>query len=142
MIRDLFEDICSPYASGMDRLIGVLLLILISLTAILVLGLAFLLIDEAGVKSHEVTSTSIVQKEYTPAHTTHGFIPAGKVIIPTTTHHPNRYTLYFDIEGNYTSINVSGEFFDVIRIGDRVEVQYGHRRISGSPIAHTISLNR
>jgi hypothetical protein len=46
--------------------------------------------------------------------------------------HPESYRLHFEIEGEKISTSVKKKFFDDIRVGDRIEVDYGFGRLSNS----------
>ncbi|KXK08009.1 MAG: hypothetical protein UZ21_OP11001000817 [Microgenomates bacterium OLB22] len=142
VFRDLFGDIFSPYSSLTDRLLATLILLITLFAVALAIWLGFTLIDHVGVKATNTASVSIVQKKFIPEHTTHEIMPAGNVMVPTTTYHPDQYTLWFDIEGYSTCINVTRDFFDAVTVGDKVAVLYGHGRLTGSPIARTVSPNK
>jgi len=128
MIKDILSDIFSPCSSFGDRclaaLMGLLMLAVVGLLGLL----AFILVDSIGITPTKTTATVVEAKQVVPAHTT--TILVGTVIVPQ--YHPESYRLHFKIEGEEVSPTVKKKFFDDIKVGDRIEVDYGFGRLSNS----------
>jgi hypothetical protein len=122
MIKDILNDIFPPYWSFGDKCLATLM-------ALGVLGLlAFIIVDSVGITPTKTTVTVVEEKQVVPAHTT--YIMTGKIFIPQ--HHPKSYRLHFKIDGEEVSLTVEKKFFDDIKVGDKIEVDYGFGRLSNS----------
>jgi len=131
MIRDVLGDIFSSYSSFEERCIGVFvaLVALLVVAAVGLLGLlAFVTVDSVGIIPTKTTTSVVEVKQVVPAHTT--AILVGKVIVPQ--YHPESYRLHFKIDGEELSPTVEKKFFDHVRVGDRIEADYGFGRLSNS----------
>jgi len=126
MIKDILNNI-SPYSSFEDKC---LLAALMALCLVGLLGLlAFILVDSVGITPTKTTVTVVEEKQVVPAHTT--YILVGKIFIPQ--HHPKSYRLHFKIDGKKVSLTVEKKFFDDIKVGDKIEVDYGFGRLRRQP---------
>jgi hypothetical protein len=94
----------------------------------LVVLLGFVLVDSVGITPTKTAITVIKVKQVVPAYTT--IIMVGKIIAPQ--HNPESYRLKFNIEGKELSVRVEKKFFDDVKVGDRIEVEYGFGRLSKS----------
>ncbi|HSE35515.1 MAG TPA: hypothetical protein VLB83_05335 [Candidatus Paceibacterota bacterium] len=128
MIRDILRDIFSPYSLFGDRCLAALMALLMLAAVGLVVLLGFVLVDSVGITPTKTATTVVEAKQVVPAHTT--TILVGKVIVPQ--HRPESYRLHFKIDGEELSPTVEKKFFDDVRVGDRIEVDYGFGRLSNS----------
>ncbi|HOX30419.1 MAG TPA: hypothetical protein P5080_05635 [Candidatus Paceibacterota bacterium] len=126
MIRDLLDDIFSPNSSFWERCLGAILVLLILIVVVLVVLLGLNLVDHAGIVSTKTTITVVEAKQIIPAHSK--FILVGKV--PVRRHYPESYQLNFKIDGEEVSPTVEKKFFDSLKVGDKIEVDYGLGRLS------------
>lgn len=110
MITDIFEATLALFAIGCVALLG------------------FVLVDSVGITPTKTTITEVEMKQVVPAYTT--TILVGKVMVPQF--HPESYRLHFKIDGEELSPTVEKNFFDNIRVGDKIEVDYGFGRLSNS----------
>lgn len=129
MIKELLNRIFSRDSSLGERSIAatIVLLVLALTTSIVFLGLV--LVDVAGITPTKTTTTVVEEKRFMPAYAT--IIPAGKTVI--TQYHPEEYRLHFKIGEKKVLHRVDRELFDTIKVGDRIEVDYGFGRLSNSP---------
>jgi hypothetical protein len=132
MFKDIISDIFSHHSSLGDRLLALMIVLIMTIASGLLLFLVLLIVDSAALEGKETTTTTIEQLEVVPAHTTTSNILVGKVMVPQIIHHPESYHVHFDIKDTDTSISVSRPFFDSVDVGQRVEVNYGYGRLSGS----------
>jgi len=114
-----------------SKIVGILFVVLMLFIAAMILGSAFYLVDSSFRPTLEGHGT-VTDKSFTPAHTTHGFIMAGKIMVPTTTHHPDNWKLAVLVGNQTDDVNVSKEFYDQISGSDRVSVKYAKGRLSNS----------
>lgn len=128
MIQDLLREIFSPYSAFGDRCLAALIALLMLAAVGLVVLLVVVLVDSVGITPTKTATVVVETKQVVPAYTT--IILMGKIIVPQ--HHPESYRLHFNIEGEELSSMVEKEFFDGIRVGDRIEVDYGFGRLSNS----------
>jgi hypothetical protein len=132
MIRDLFSDIFSWDTPLVDRIIA--LLLSGAMTALIALcGILFLSqIDKAILNFEKTTIVHVDDKRISPAKTTRGLIPIGKVPVPT--HHRRResYLLSIKLNGVVHECYVKKDVFDNTSAGDRMLVEYGLGWLSGS----------
>jgi hypothetical protein len=128
MIKDILNDIFSPYSSFGDKCLAALIALLM-LVGVGLLGLlAFILVDSVGITPTKTTVTVVEEKQVVPPTTY--ILMAGKIFIPQ--HHPKSYRLHFKIDGEEVSLTVEKKFFDDIKVGDKIEVDYGFGRLSNS----------
>jgi hypothetical protein len=129
MIKDILNDIFSSYSSFEDRCLAALMALLM-LVGVGLLGLlVFILVDSVGITPTKTTVTVVDEKQVVPVHTTY-ILMGGKIFIPQ--HHPESYRLHFKIDGEEVSLTVDKKFFDDIKVGDKIEVDYGFGRLSNS----------
>lgn len=129
MIRGILDDIFSPYSSFGDRFFAALIaLFIIGLVGLL----SFFLIDSVSITSTKTVVTVVEAKQVVPAHTTTTMVMIGKILHPIITHHPESYYLHFKIDDEELDSGVEKEFFDTVDVGERIEVDYGFGRLSGS----------
>ncbi|MBI1363657.1 MAG: hypothetical protein GC134_06700 [Proteobacteria bacterium] len=110
-------------------LLGILWLCAAAVAAIIGL-LVFVAIDSIGVDTHPEPGT-VTGRTFTAAHTTHGMIMAGKVMVPTTTHYPDKWT--FDVKlvsGPAVTCTVSKSQYDAIADGSAVTAIVKSGRLS------------
>ena len=128
MLRGVLNDSLSSHSSFFDRFVGVFIILSI-ITIVVLLGLlTYKIVDSMDVPSVGTVETVIEAKQITPAHHTPMMI--GKVFVMQ--YHPKTYQVCFRMDGWYFCPNVSRDFFDYVNIGDKIEVDYGFGRLSGS----------
>jgi hypothetical protein len=128
MIRYILSDIFSPCSSFGDRCLAALMALLMLAAVGLVVLMGFFLIDSVGITPTKTATTVVEAKQVVPAYST--IILVDKVIIPQ--YYPESYLLHFKIDGEELSPMVEKKFFDDVRVGDRIEVDYGFGRLGNS----------
>jgi len=119
---------------GNDPFMTIITFIMIGVIGTLACGI-FYLIDSSFRKKF-TTSGIIVQKGFTPAHTTVVLQQVGKVSVPQTIHHPDRWSFLVELGGAIDAetdeVDVSVDVYDKLNIGDHVSVRAVTGRLSGS----------
>ncbi len=128
MIRDIVSDIISPHSSFGDRFLAALMALVMLLVSGLVALLGFVLVDSVGITPTKTATTVVEAKQVVSAYTT--TVLMGKVFVPQ--YYPESYQVHFRIDGEELSPTIEKKFFDDIRVGDRIEVDYGFGRLSNS----------
>jgi hypothetical protein len=132
MFRDLLRDIFSQYSTIGERCLALFILIITLVTVGGLMFLVFYFVDSVGIKATKTTTTIIESKEMIPSHSTTTFVMSGKVMIPIKTSYPESYELRFEINGTKCKATVKKEFFDGISVEEKIEVDYGFRRLTKS----------
>jgi hypothetical protein len=140
MISELFEDLFSSYSSISDRLLAGLLLLLMVVVVALLTWLAYVLVDQVNVTATRSTVSVIEEKHVIPGHTATTLIPMGKVLMPITSYQAATYHLEYQIEGRVIDSSVEKPFYDQAHVGDRMRVEYGRGRLSGSSVPTSFQL--
>jgi hypothetical protein len=104
----------------------IILLILAVVGLIVLMGLT--IIDTVGITPTKSVITIVEVKQVVPAHTSNVLVGH----IPAHLHHPESYKLYFKIDEEELSPEVEKKFFDDVKVGDKIEVDYGFGRLSNS----------
>lgn len=125
-LREVFSDFFGKNSTRFDNVMGTILTTLMCALICLVCVATFDFVDTVGVSAVEKTSTTISNKVYTPAHTTG--VVTGKTI--GAIHRSAQYHIYFEIDGEQTSLSVSCDDFKRLAIGDHIEVSYGFGRLT------------
>lgn len=108
------------------------LLVLIGILGIIITGGIFVLIDSSFRKKF-TTAGEILDKGYTPEHTTMIMQQVGKVVVPTTIHHPVRWSFLIDLgDDKIDHVDVSEEVYNEKNVGQIVSVRAVAGRISES----------
>ena len=140
MFRDIFTYIFGRYSDLGDRFLGSVA-VLLMLALIYMLGtMTYCLVDTVGISATRTCQTALTKKETIPAHTTTVLVQTGKVLMPYSTRYSESYLLHFKINGIETTKEVDGSFYDSVKTGDALEVNYGSTRISNSYKAAKIRL--
>ncbi len=122
------------YKMMMDWPFGTILSILICLVSLIIIFLImwglFTIIDSWFLPRQDGIGI-IMDKNFTPAHnTTHLMNVGNNVIIPTTTHYPDDYSLVIEIDGKNDSISVNKKFFKSVSKDSQVRIEFVLGRIS------------
>jgi len=72
----------------------------------------------------------IVNKLFTPAHTTIIYTMAGKTMVPQPIFHHDDWSITVEVGGQQDSISVSEEFYESHSINDTVMAEYVEGRFS------------
>lgn len=128
MFKVIWEDIFSPYSSLGMRFLSVLLLLFILALFCLLGLLGFIAVDTFGVQGTNSTMTVVEVKRVKPPYTT--TVLVGKVPVPQ--YHPTSYWLHFKVEGHIVETTVEKHFFDGVKVGSTIKVDYGLTRLSGA----------
>jgi hypothetical protein len=128
LIREILRVIFSPDSSFVDRSLEVIMALLMPITVALIVFLGFTFVDSVWITPTKTMITEVEMKQVVPAYTTTMLV--GKVMVPQF--HPESYRLHFKIEGENISFTVEKKFFDHIRVGERIEIDYGLGRLSKS----------
>ncbi len=119
----MVSSVFSPSTSFGEKC-ALSLLALCMLSMVVFLGLSGLgVINSENLPSTGTAITVVEQKEIIPAYTT---------MLPGSSHQPESYLIKFKIEGKEKSFAPEKELFDGINPGDKIEVDYGHGRLTGS----------
>lgn len=101
-------------------------------------------INEAGISASETAVTTLDEKELRPAHTTVNFalnIDVPMLGLPfywrNNTFSPEQYWLHFHIGREHFRFPVTRETYERVGTGDRLMVDYRHRRLTGGDIPCT-----
>lgn len=132
MIRDLSETIFSRRSSLVEKLCAIITAFFLLACAALFAFMIFDFFNSEGLKATKTAITVIELKQVVPAHSSTITIVAGKVIFPQTTHHPESYRIHYSIDGKKLDSSVSKVFFDNVKIGSKIEVDYATTRLDGS----------
>lgn len=123
MLYDMYEMGMQAFQRG-DIMFGVISFILligfpllVALVVATLLGAIYDLIDTAGLPE-EMVRGRILEKNYTPAHTT--MILSGKVLVPI--YHPNRWSAVIEVPDATEEIEITEEIYDEIRIDSEMDV--------------------
>lgn len=134
---DMPVDMWSDGAMG--KFMALLWLVIIVIISGLMIGLTYAVIDSAFLK-YQSGEAKIIAKRFDPAHdeTYMQSVVIGKstILIPQTSHYPDRYYLQMEIVGLMGEQQVEKSFYEGITEGKIVSVKYSKRRLS-----NTISFN-
>jgi hypothetical protein len=103
--------------------------------AVIVAGVAlyfaFMVLDGVGLESHE-GEARVTGKEYRESGTTYTTQVIGGTArsIPHTT--GEMYILALEVDGKETQAPVTKELYSTVRTGDRLQVTYQQRRLTGA----------
>jgi hypothetical protein len=115
--------------------IGIFVGVFLWATTILVVGLVLCgvlyLVDSSFLPLHKGYG-KVISLNFTPAHTTTTMVHTGKVTLPCITHHPDAWSVTVDLQFGSDSIRVKQQFYETLKINDRVKVGYVHGRISNN----------
>ncbi len=132
MIKWTLNDILSPHSSLGDRCLAALIALLMLFAFGLLGWLVFILVNSAGIAPTKTTVTVVEEKQVIPAYTVTTLVMSGKVMVPITTYYPESRQLCFKIDGQGLKSTVDKKFFDRIKTGESIEVDYGRGRLNGS----------
>lgn len=115
------------------KYLGFALAILMLFTVGLLIFLVLTMVNSIGLSSSNTVNAIVEDKEAILTHTTTRFVPIGKGgLMPIAESVPETYKIRFKIRDSEVSMNVEKDFFDVAKIGDEIEVDYGIGRVSKS----------
>lgn len=118
-----------------DGWLGAFMLLLIIILIVIVLGLILWFlhwaVDSWFQPQYDGTGT-VIEKSFTPAHTTTTFIMSRNVMIPITDFIPDTWTLYLIAEDRIGSIDVTHEFYNSTKQGQELRIRYRCGRLSKS----------
>jgi len=132
MIKGILSDIFSPHSSFGERCLAALIALFTVLVAWLLGWLIFFLVNSMGIGPTKTAITMVEAKQVVPAYTTTTFVVSGKVMVPITTYFPESYELRFKIDAKNLKSAVEKDFFDRVKTGEKIEVDYGFGRLNGS----------
>ena len=138
-IKEMTWDVITSRDSNLeDKVFGVVMLVLISITSFLVLWFSYALVNEVAVTNVASVSKQMVSKKFTPAHQQTSLIFAGKVTIPQVRHIPDRWSLCFKFEQHEECGEVDQDTYNKAEIGQPFLVSYGVGRIDGKYIVNSV----
>jgi hypothetical protein len=125
-LKDMYIDIFR------DGVTGIILAIILWITSLFVLAILLtgtLYLIDSSFLEESIAKGIITSKRIIPEHTDHGFIMAGKSMIPTTTHYPTSYEIQIRID-NLTDVVLFNENnFNKLKIGQVVNCTYKNGRL-------------
>ncbi len=140
MFKEILDDIFSPYSTLVERCRGIFKALLASVVSglfgilvLLVVILVFTTADSMGIISTKTAVAVVEAKETLPAHVSTTVMFTGKVAVLIPIFHQESYQLLFKISGRELEFAVNKQFFDSLKPGDKIEIDYGFGRITGSP---------
>ena len=111
-------------------ILGFLWVLIIVLIGLSIWGILYL-IDTVGMPT-QTGAGIIIDKSFSPAHSTTTFMMSGKVMIPITTFHSDAWYIYIQVNDIIGSYQVSNAYFDFAKINQHVDVEYSIGRIWNS----------
>ena len=124
-IRDIFID-----GDWVDRLLGALTMGAVILLMVLLSWGVFRLADSVGVERQSSIST-LIQRSHTEAYITTTYHMVGKVMVPSTIHHPESWDFLLKLpDGRCDWIGVTEETFNSHCVGDSMNVFFKDGRLS------------
>jgi hypothetical protein len=123
-----YEILVEPFIEK-DYFIGILFWCLTILVAAMIFIPTVYFIDSTG-GSIKRDNGIVVDKRFIPAHSTTIISMVGKVSVPTTVYHPDSWRITFRTPDGSDSPNVTREFYQSAKEGDRYRVEYSHGRLS------------
>lgn len=91
----------------------------------------FYLIDSVGVQEKAGYGT-VMQKSYTESYYQTTFITVGKTLVPSTAYYPEHWDVYIEVGSLGDYVSVSPGYYDTVKRGDVLHVNYRKGRISGN----------
>ena len=131
----ILDGILDYKAEPILAFLSVIMVLCVGALAIMLGYFVFYLIDSSFRKKF-TTSGILIQKGFTPAHTTMVMQQVGKVMVPTTIHHPDRWTFLVELGGaidvEQAGVDVSEETYNELNVGHHLSVRAVTGRLSGS----------
>jgi hypothetical protein len=145
-VRDFLEEmwdiISGLFRRGADiedRIVGGIMSLVVLLAAAMVFGVALVIFDHMGV-SYAGVATVVVEDKYVESSSViTTMVPVGNTMTTSTIVTPETYHVRFLIEGTWVNAPVRKQFFDDVRIGDKLAVEYGLGRVSGNYVPITLT---
>lgn len=132
MLRDLLNDLSSPYSSLGDRYLAGFVFTMLAVGAGLIGLLGFMFVNSVGIIPTETAFAVVEEKKIVPAYKTTTIMMVGKVMVPVINNYHESYRLYYEINRHKLESAVKKEFFDSVRIGEKIEINYGLGRLNES----------
>ena len=115
----------------MDRILFAVIGICVAALIFLMGWLVFIGVDSVGVQTERAAAT-VVDKTFTPAHTTTTFVMSGKVMVPITTYYPDSWSIKVSPDGtNAVGCPASHAEYDATQQGANIVVYLKQGRLSG-----------
>ena len=73
----------------------------------------------------------VIRKEFTPAYSTTTMVMSGNVMVPVTNHYPDSWNVTVENDYGIDSINVSHSYYNNIKKGNWVKIEFCTGRMSG-----------
>lgn len=136
MVKEIWNTL-SPFRLPLKDRCVLAIFVLLILLIVGILGLsAFWLVDVVGINQANMAVTTVEIKQIVPAYTI--VSPVGKILVPV--YHSEVYLLHFKIDEEEISFAVYEKLFNDIKVGDRIEVDYGFGRLSNQHFPAKIRL--
>lgn len=128
----LADDIMNFSNDPIMASIALVMVILVAAVSMMIAYLIFITIDSSFRKKF-TTSGIVIQRGFTPEHTTIILQQVGKVMVPQNIHHPDRWSFLIELEDGETSeVDVTEEQYNSITDYSVVALRGVTGRISGS----------
>lgn len=133
-IRDLLFS-----HSWLDRLFGLLVSLFFVLVIGLILAVGYEAVDKLNIPSPKIAMVEVRSRYVEPAHPATETYLIGKTLFSRVVQHPETYHVHIQINGTELDICVEQSFFDSVRVGDHIVVNYGQTRLSKKYEVKTVS---
>lgn len=132
-MKDFLEDILiDTFRDGLIGCVfGIIFWIFATTLVVLTFWLFVWLIDSSFLPLKESDGV-VLEKHYTPAHTTTTYIMSGKIMVPITNYISDSYEIEIAIENLKDDVSVSADDFENINVGNKVFCTYTNGRICNS----------
>ncbi len=134
---EFHRDMATDWPMGTFLFIFVVILEVI--VGVVVLALLFWLVDSRFLP-HSEGSGVIIEKEFTPAHTTTTltYNATLKMSTPSTIYHPDEWSLLIKIGQEDSWISVSEQYYNRHETGDVISLTYSRGRFSHGVYIKTV----
>lgn len=115
----------------MDAFLNLLMLVLVCALVALIGLFIFWAADSVGTQTRTESAT-VIERTFTPAHSTTTMVMSGNVMVPIITYHPDSWSLTVELaNGATTSCTVSEDQYNANASGAVVKAIVKSGRISG-----------
>ena len=123
--KDMFND-------GIGGIICGILLLIVTLFIVGLTSIGILYLIDSSYLPEKKATGEITNMYIVPGHYTHTSIMCGKTSIPVTTWHDTTYNLTIAIDGISDDVSITGEYYLLRDIGDKVKCTYTNGRMFDS----------